>query len=89
MSIPALDGTVECNNFLCFNPLNIDRKKDLPSVVSKHQKGLKILFLNVHEGTFRRHEDYYPDYSKSDNSGETFSASSNCYFLMQMKHADK
>ena len=27
MSIPALDGTVECNKFLCFNLFDIDRKK--------------------------------------------------------------
>ena len=29
MSIPALDGTVECNKFLCFNLFDIDRKKKL------------------------------------------------------------
>ena len=27
VSIPALNGTVECNKFLCFNLSDIDRKK--------------------------------------------------------------
>ena len=40
MSSNALDGTVECNKFLCFNLLDIDRaKKD--KMVGSNPFGMK------------------------------------------------
>ena len=41
MSIPALNGTVECNKFLCFNLFDIDRKKNF-RVCCRELEGLKV-----------------------------------------------
>ena len=51
MSIPALNGTVECNKFLCFNLFDIDRKKmgnrkqDFYSLIKCIRKSHLCIFL--------------------------------------------
>ena len=55
VSIPALDGTVECNKFLCFNLLYIDRKKSLSEC--KISKCLKMRQKVVYQALPKAHKN--------------------------------
>ena len=44
VSIPALNGTVECNKFLCFNLSDIDRKKK-KKIKEQNKKNAQFSFI--------------------------------------------